>query len=994
MEDLFRFVLTRPPRERDKKSDKPISMNGDSPFQHGLATAAGASNPKTAAKAVALQYAQSQNFVAEVDDLRCGEAIENMSAELDELGDLSQAKSTDLTAIFKEARESLAHRDVSDEVLDAESQRLVDSILTIKLSPNLHALPIEHLINLLRHIRLLQKINDEALIATDGARIAELRMLPLQLPSSLLPPPPLDRPTKNPKPTDNAPDKQKDAEFKNLLDKYVATRAATQELTGLKSTSLQSTIRQASVAIQSGQVALAPERRGFFAKLFTKSEAGNARQAFDPKLNDQAGFRLTPAGAANLSRATQSVLQEIGVDVTSQMLDTSVAALSSSLRLQADELDRRHPLLSGSNSVTSSEALNYMTPSYGEWTFISTGTVPRAYVKAQINSALPTTHGTIEPVGVADLLIVKQQLKRYDAVDIAHIENVLKGESKKRIHRRTDTTEQTLLNETETTTTEEHDLESTERFEINKEADSVIKTDASLQAGVTISGKYGPVVDFSASAQGSVAVSKQEATKHAENYSRDVTVRSSKNVTERVLQRQTLKITNEIEEINKHSIVNTANGAANIAGIYQWVNKVYQAQIFNYGLRTLFDFMVPEPAAFVIAALKASYASATDLVEPTPFTLRIADITESNYGYWALKYEATGLKPPPDQFRTVTAIGKASGIASDNAAYTDAQQISIDEGYAAIYAYVGQTSMVWDVGQFVVDVVIGSAAHRFDSTTGWVWGTSLASERGSIAFAITTFKVSDIGVAVEVKCQRTDVALDKWRADTHATLLLAYQKLLSEYREKLEQLKQQAGVEISGRNPASNVELINGELKKICTSILSQQHYDSFGAIENGTNGLPQTQLAEAELEGPYVRFFEQAFEWDHMVFIFYPYFWGRKTEWVDKLNYQDVDPLFQQFLKAGYCRVVIPVRPNFEGAVDHFMHFGEPWFGGPLPPVTSPLYIEIADELAQQLGRPGSEVAEGDPWEVNVPTTLVALKDDGVLPSWHQNADGTWSAD
>jgi hypothetical protein len=32
--------------------------------------------------------------------------------------------------------------------------------------------------------------------------------------------------------------------------------------------------------------------------------------------------------------------------------------------------------------------------------------------------------------------------------------------------------------------------------------------------------------------------------------------------------------------------------------------------------------------------------------------------------------------------------------------------------------------------------------------------------------------------------------------------------------------------------------------------------------------------LFEAEGEGPYVRFFEQAFEWEHMTWVTYPYFW------------------------------------------------------------------------------------------------------------------------
>jgi hypothetical protein len=36
---------------------------------------------------------------------------------------------------------------------------------------------------------------------------------------------------------------------------------------------------------------------------------------------------------------------------------------------------------------------------------------------------------------------------------------------------------------------------------------------------------------------------------------------------------------------------------------------------------------------------------------------------------------------------------------------------------------------------------------------------------------------------------------------------------------------------------------------------------------------LPQIDLFENEAEGPYVRFFEHAFEWEHMTWVTYPYF-------------------------------------------------------------------------------------------------------------------------
>lgn len=72
-------------------------------------------------------------------------------------------------------------------------------------------------------------------------------------------------------------------------------------------------------------------------------------------------------------------------------------------------------------------------------------------------------------------------------------------------------------------------------------------------------------------------------------------------------------------------------------------------------------------------------------------------------------------------------------------------------------------------------------------------------------------------------------------------------------------------------------------------------------------------------------------------------------------------------------------------------MHFGEPWKGKGLPPISSPLYLPIADEIAERLARPGEEVPQGDPWLVRVPTTLVHLRADDRLPVWIKNAAGEW---
>ena len=88
---------------------------------------------------------------------------------------------------------------------------------------------------------------------------------------------------------------------------------------------------------------------------------------------------------------------------------------------------------------------------------------------------------------------------------------------------------------------------------------------------------------------------------------------------------------------------------------------------------------------------------------------------------------------------------------------------------------------------------------------------------------------------------------------------------------------------------------------------------------------------------------------------------------------------------------MVVPVREGFEGAVDHFMQFGEPWMGWPLPPISNPLYLFIADELAERLDRLGEEIPQGEPWEVTLPTNLVYLREDGTLPSWRKDENGNW---
>ena len=99
---------------------------------------------------------------------------------------------------------------------------------------------------------------------------------------------------------------------------------------------------------------------------------------------------------------------------------------------------------------------------------------------------VPAPKRGVSPAGISDLLVVKQTLKGYEGADIGHIENILKGESK--IHENTNTrkNEQSIFSESETTSSEERELESTSRFEMSRETDTTLKEDESLKAGLQV----------------------------------------------------------------------------------------------------------------------------------------------------------------------------------------------------------------------------------------------------------------------------------------------------------------------------------------------------------------------------------------------------------------------------------------------------------------------------------------------------------------------------
>jgi hypothetical protein len=588
---------------------------------------------------------------------------------------------------------------------------------------------------------------------------------------------------------------------------------------------------------------------------------------------------------------------------------------------------------------------------------------------------------------------VKQKLVKYAPGEVAHIENVLRGEYKERKHRVLDRTEEILVLSTETEEETTRDTHTTERFELKKESENTLQEQMSVQAGVTVTGSYGAVT-FGAHGDFAYSTASQQSNKTSTNFAKGVIDRSVSRVQKRVKEERTSKKLHEVEELNTHGLDNK-DKPDHMVGIYRWVEKTYQAQIYNYGKRMMFEFIVPEPAAFYLYAL--SHVAKKEIAPPKPFTLKFNEIDEHTYMDNVAEYNVQGVTPPPIPWKTISTSLAKDGMALDgNAHVLSSKELVIPDGY------ISRVGVWFDCSAYFsnhprLEISIGNRIFRLLDNNGAVGAAAnnaanttieYAAFTGgaSIQIAVNSYDIISYTINAYVFLERIWETYQKWQIQTWEKISAAYQVLKDDYDQKLAAQQTQNGVVVQGQNPGINREVEKIELKKHCIKMMMDTFlYGSFDAMKLlPTTDEPDFDIFDAFGEGKTIQFLEQAFEWENITYLFYPYFWARHSEWINKLNISDPDSLFTKFQQSGSAKVVVPVHPAYNDAVMYYLeNNGALWNGGDTPRLNDPMFISIAEELRNQTDDLAGAKPEGDPWQVVLPTTLVWLQKDGELPTF-----------
>jgi hypothetical protein len=305
-------------------------------------------------------------------------------------------------------------------------------------------------------------------------------------------------------------------------------------------------------------------------------------------------------------------------------------------------------------------------------------------------------------------------------------------------------------------------------------------------------------------------------------------------------------------------------GSKNINGVYQFVTKIYEAQTYNYGKRTMLEFMIPEPGAFLFDGLnnKASALPVIDIPDVPAFTLQATQVIEDNYQSLAYHFGVTDIEPPPRS--------------RDSKNYQHSQPTQ-DIGMSVAFSETIEIPVGFEVD--FIGITFNSHRHKTDCSASVTVGNLSRSirtavavdthsdvgmmQRGFIPLTVTTYNLSSCAIAADISLKRTDEAFAAWQFSCWTKITAARARLQSEHDAKEAALNAQAAAEaynrdpssivnpgIKGINPIFNQQIMRDEIKKACISIITDQHFDDFNAIKD-ESGLSQVDLFQAAGEGP-----------------------------------------------------------------------------------------------------------------------------------------------
>ncbi|MGH7545174.1 MAG: hypothetical protein ACREKI_03225, partial [Gemmatimonadota bacterium] len=286
-----------------------------------------------------------------------------------------------------------------------------------------------------------------------------------------------------------------------------------------------------------------------------------ARQAKSVKALSEVLLGATPQGAESTSDATVRSAQPVVVDreFLARLHERLTEDERETFQKRAEAVALAGPLpfeIFWTFIDEAKEETCESSPSLCDSVQVFEGEQPLSTTHAAPTEVTDQNRPSIRALGFGDLIVARERLVRYDAREIAHIENVLPGEDRLREHERTTRREEVVETERREETRSERDLQTTDRYELQTESQRTINEQFAIEAGLNVSAKYG-MATLEASLEAGCTRSTSEAQSAASTTAKEVVSKAVESTYESVREQRRLTLTEQIRELNRHGINNT-----------------------------------------------------------------------------------------------------------------------------------------------------------------------------------------------------------------------------------------------------------------------------------------------------------------------------------------------------------------------------------------------------------------------------------------------------
>ncbi|MEM6271604.1 MAG: hypothetical protein AAF998_19360 [Bacteroidota bacterium] len=586
----------------------------------------------------------------------------------------------------------------------------------------------------------------------------------------------------------------------------------------------------------------------------------------------------------------------------------------------------------------------------------------------------------ISPFAIGDLQVVRRYFLRYVLGDLAHIENVLRGE-RRQTHRRKLTRDTQSQNDTEYKVVESLDTREESNADLQTAIQRILARNSLTGDYQDLKTTYGPPTSVTFGGSVTYTENPDKDSPFMEDqtaYAKQVLNESISRIT-RVVQQQRASTHFTESEESVTSVFDNVGKDKNVRGIYRWLDKILSARVVWYGSRMMIEFLVPDPARDYI--LSEARLRGVNYQRPAPFPFQsFAEVTPENFAAAAAQFNVRDIEPPPDP-----------RMVADSMQGEGELQIAIPPGFIAEKAWLSYA--LPESVPLTLDGAIGRQPFHLpqsDETEGTL-PIAMNKEDSAVNVVVTgrsqltspPSALIDFALSVQLHCVPSRQRMQAWQIATYNAIRAGYEREMEHYFNRTGSRDQ---IGQAQHRPVQNRNIERRVLKRECILALLARREERVGpSLLNPDGNLPGR---EGIFNAPaYVQFLTQIFEWSAMTWTFSvslasPEFKEkfaapRSMDSSQKGRLYELLPgeeAFTTFLQASWARVLVPVQPERNLALLYFLSSGMAWnIEDRFAPV-NPADVTLASELKRLAAHATAPELRGESWKVRVPTSFLYL--------------------